>query len=214
VADASAAAPTADGPTAGLAARQFADATTIVPRREAPTSTGTLHGPSDAVAGDPPAPTVAPGSAVSPVGSTDAAGATTSDADGLDVPGLTASISRPLAEGNGEYSVAVSLHPPQLGEVRALLSLRGDTLEVTLTPEMAAGHEALGRALPALRDQLAADGLRVNVSLGDPRGQSSDREPTGGSAAGPGPNRGMPDLQASDHTPPSTADDGRIHLVL
>ncbi|MGD0882035.1 MAG: flagellar hook-length control protein FliK [Acidimicrobiales bacterium] len=185
----------------------------MAPPREAPAVTGTLHGPAVATAGDPVAPTVPTGSAVGAVGSTD--GAATADADGLDVSGLTASISRPLAEGNGEYSVAVSLHPPQLGEVRALLSLRGDTLEVTLSPEMAVGHEALEQALPALRDQLAANGLQVSVSLGDPRGQAGDRSPADGNRTGSGPDSATTTApQTTDQNPLSTGNDGRIHLVL
>ena len=92
----------------------------------------------------------------------------------LDVSDLAASISRPLAGGNGDYSVQVSLHPPELGEVRALLSLQGDVLHVTLTPEHASGFEALSDAMPALHDQLAGGGVEVNVTLGHP-GDASGR---------------------------------------
>ncbi len=73
----------------------------------------------------------------------------------LDIGDLAATISRPLAGGSGEYSVQVSLHPPELGEVRALLSLQGDVLHVTLTPEHPSGFDALSDAMPALHEQLA-----------------------------------------------------------
>ena len=86
----------------------------------------------------------------------------------VDIDDLAASISRPLAGGNGDYSVQVSLHPPELGEVRALLSLQGDVLHVTLTPEHASGYDALSDAMPALHEQLAGGGVEVNVTLGQP----------------------------------------------
>ncbi len=135
---------------------------------------------------------------------------------GIDIGGLAASISRPLAAGNGDYSVQVSLHPPEFGEVRALLSLQGDVLHVTLTPEHTAGHEAIADAMPALRDQLAGGGVEVNVTLGhpgDPRGEDGDRRNS------PGPDAARrTGAAASIAIPtgvPSTSDDpGRIHLVL
>ena len=96
----------------------------------------------------------------------------------VDVSDLAASISRPLAGGSGDYSVQVSLHPPELGEVRALLSLQGDVLHVTLTPEHSTGFEALSDAMPALHDQLAGGGVEVNVTLGHPG------DPQGGDGGG------------------------------
>ena len=94
----------------------------------------------------------------------DAGGGTT----GVDISDLAASISRPLAGGSGDYSVQVSLHPPELGEVRALLSLQGDVLHVTLTPEHSSGFDALSDAMPALHEQLAGGGVEVHVTLGQP----------------------------------------------
>jgi hypothetical protein len=134
----------------------------------------------------------------------------------VDIDDLAASISRPLAQGNGDYSVLVSLHPPELGEVRALLSLQGDVLHVTLTPEHASGFEALSEALPTLHDQLAGGGVEVNVTLGQP-GDTPDGE--GKRASDPG--RG--DATSSGGTTPPAAPPvvpitgggpGRIHLVL
>ncbi len=211
--DAVTAVTTADSPTAGLAAQQVADTATPTPQRGRPSVTGTPRSQTDAIAGDPVAPTAAVGAAAGPAASTEAVGA--ADADALDVSGLAASISRPLAEGNGEYSVSVSLHPPQLGEVRALLSLRGDMLEVTLTPEAAAGHEALDRALPALREQLSTDGLQVSVSLGDPRGEGDQRGPAAGNGTVHDPGSGPPTpVPTTDRSTRSPVGNGRIHLVL
>ncbi len=134
----------------------------------------------------------------------------------VDIDDLAASISRPLAGGNGDYSVQVSLHPPELGEVRALLSLQGDVLHVTLTPEHASGFEALSDALPALPEQMADGGLEVNVTLGQPgdsQGEDGQRpNPTGPTA----------EDSSDDATPaspptafaPNSDGPGRIHLVL
>ena len=110
----------------------------------------------------------------------------------------------------------VSLHPPELGEVRALLSLQGDVLHVTLTPEHASGFEALSEALPTLHDQLAGGGVEVNVTLGQP-GDTPGGE--GRAASDPGPGDGA---SSGGTTPPAAppvvpitgGSPGRIHLVL
>ena len=111
----------------------------------------------------------------------------------------------------------VSLHPPELGEVRALLSLQGDVLHVTLTPEHASGFEALSDAMPALHEQLAGGGVEVNVTLGQPgdargRGRPQTAEQSGSAA---GPFRRCDARQSRRSAfPMSTAGPGRIHLVL
>jgi hypothetical protein len=135
-------------------------------------------------------------------------------ASGLDIGDLAASISRPLAAGSGDYSVQVSLHPPELGQVRALLSLQGDVLHVTLTPEHASGFDALADALPALHDQLAGGGVEVHVSLGQP-GEHPGGEGGAGSDAG-----SVATTLSEDASHPVSAvptisgDPGRIHLIL
>lgn len=134
----------------------------------------------------------------------------------VDVSDLAASISRPLAGGGGEYSVQVSLHPPELGEVRALLSLQGDVLHVTLTPEHASGFQALSDAMPALHEQLAGGGVEVNVTLGQPgdaQGEEGRRPADSGSSANSASDGPTPVV-----TPPATARNsgsrGWIDLVL
>jgi flagellar hook-length control protein FliK len=134
----------------------------------------------------------------------------------VDVSDLAASISRPLAGGSGDYSVQVSLHPPELGQVRALLSLQGDVLHVTLTPEHANGFEALSDAMPSLHDQLAGGGVEVNVTLGQPG------DPPGGAGRGAADSGPAGSASSNGATPAATpsaspitdADPGRIHLVL
>ena len=142
----------------------------------------------------------------------DAGGGTT----GVDISDLAASISRPLAGGSGDYSVQVSLHPPELGQVRALLSLQGDVLHVTLTPEHSGGFDALSDAMPALHEQLAGGGVEVHVTLGQPG------DPEGGDGRGAAED-GLARTAASENATPdvpvaaipiSTAGPGRIHLVL
>jgi hypothetical protein len=134
----------------------------------------------------------------------------------LDVSDLAASISRPLAGGSGDYSVQVSLHPPELGEVRALLSLQGDVLHVTLTPEHSGGFDALSDAMPALHEQLAGGGVEVNVTLGhpgDPQGTDGRGPADTGPSGGASPDG--PDSAATSPASPMTdAGPGRIHLVL
>ena len=134
----------------------------------------------------------------------------------VDVSDLAASISRPLAGGSGDYSVQVSLHPPELGEVRALLSLQGDVLHVTLTPEHSTGFEALSDAMPALHDQLSGGGVEVNVTLGqpgDPQGGDGGRAADARSADGTSADGATPTARPSA-SPTTNADPGRIHLVL
>jgi Flagellar hook-length control protein FliK len=135
---------------------------------------------------------------------------------GVDISDLAASISRPLAGGSGDYSVQVSLHPPELGEVRALLSLQGDVLHVTLTPEHSTGFDALSDAMPALHEQLAGGGVEVHVTLGHPG------DPEGGNGRGAAES-GQAAKESSDDTSPiipvsmvptNSGGPGRIHLVL
>jgi hypothetical protein len=135
---------------------------------------------------------------------------------GLDIGNLAASISRPLAAGNGDYSVQVSLHPPELGEVRALMSLQGDVLHITLTPEHASGFEALSEAMPGLHEQLSGGGVEVHVTLGQP-GDTQDGDGRGAARAWPG---GRAESEGVTAPAPALAlpirpdGSGRIHLVL
>ena len=134
----------------------------------------------------------------------------------VDIDDLTASISRPLAAGSGEYSVQVSLHPPELGEVRALLSLQGDVLHVTLTPEHASGYDALSDAMPALHEQLAGRGVEVNVTLGQPgdtRGEDGWR-PAHAGASNSGPSDEANPAVTPSAFPLNAGSPGRINLVL
>jgi hypothetical protein len=150
-----------------------------------------------------------------PAAFADAEGGTTGPS--LDIGDLAASISRPLAAGNGDYSVQVSLHPPELGQVRALLSLQGDVLHVTLTPEHSSGFEALSDALPSLHEQLAGGGIEVHVSLGQPGDPPPGGDGQGRAEAGPvatTPSENANQLLSLSAVPITSGDAGRIHLIL
>lgn len=182
----------------------------------APGTGGTPSGQILRIAGDqlvgpapvPPAPTV-------PVAPPVASAATAATA-APDLQALSASFSRVLVQGDGDYSVSVSMHPPELGEVRALLSLRGDVLQVVLTAHQEVGHGALAAVLPELRDQLSTGGLHVDVSLGQPDAQAGGDRGSAGRPTDPGRDRTDPDPAPTPTAPaPTPVDaDARIHLVL
>ncbi len=141
----------------------------------------------------------------------------------LDTAGLATTISGVLSRGSGTYNVVLNLHPPELGQVQARLSLRGDLLQVDLSPEHATAHDALESALPDLREQLAQRGVEVDVTLGDP-GAAQQGAPTGEQAGQNSGRSGETEGNLSDSSqpsasataaaapPPGHAD--RLHLVL
>jgi hypothetical protein len=156
------------------------------------------------------------GSVPAPVGAAPAVSPATAAADHasplLDVDGLSGSISRPLSGGDGSYTVVVAMHPVDLGHMRAVMSLDGNDLQVSITPQSQAGHDALAKAAESLRSQLAGNGLNVNVTLRDPG------SPSGGDDQRPGePSGGVTTSDSDAVLPLSTAPvpvTGQIHLVL
>ncbi len=134
-------------------------------------------------------------------------------ASSLDVEGLSGSISRPLSDGNGTYTVTVVLHPQELGHVQAVMSLHGSDLPVSLTAQSQAGHEALANATDALKDQLARGGVNVNVTLRDPGSQAGgDHRYRPATSSGAG---SLVTESTAIETPlPSGVASGQIHLVL
>jgi flagellar hook-length control protein FliK len=135
-------------------------------------------------------------------------------ASALDVDDLSASISRPLTDGNGTYTVTVALHPPELGHVQAVLSLDGNDLSVSLAAQTQTGHDAMANATEALKNQLARGGVNVNVTLRDPGSQAGgderNRPNTPGSTAA-----ALGSESAATVAPVSSGlVAGQIHLVL
>ncbi len=166
----------------------------------------------------PLAPSGAPraAGAVLPVGGAAAPSAPTmaqQAASSLDVDDLSGSISRPLSDGNGTYTVTVALHPPELGHLQAVLSLDGNDLQVSLTAQTQTGHDALADATDALKNQLARGGVNVNVTLRDPGSQAGGddryRPPTSSGAGS-----FITESTAMETPLPSGLVSGQIHLVL
>ncbi len=127
--------------------------------------------------------------------------------------GLSGSISRPLSDGNGTYTVTVALHPQELGHLQAVMSLDGNDLTVSLTAQSQAGHEALANATDALKDQLARGGVNVNVTLRDPGSQAGGdhrHQPPTSSGAG----SLITESSAMETPLLSGVASGQIHLVL
>jgi len=89
----------------------------------------------------------------------------------LDVGGLAGAISRPLNEGNGGYTVLIAMRPAELGQLQAVVTLHGDNLQVSITPQTQVGHDALANAVDTLKNELSRGGVNVNVTLHDPGSQ-------------------------------------------
>ena len=86
----------------------------------------------------------------------------------LDLSGLAASISTAASAGPGTHSLSIDLHPPELGHVQALVTVRGDAVSVIVTASSAAGQSALRAHLGELRAVLeTASGTPVEVQLSD-----------------------------------------------
>jgi len=188
-----------------------------------------VAGPPSSPPTPPPAPHLVAESPLAPSGSPRPAGAVLSAsgsaapsaptmaqqaASSLDVDDLCASISRPLSDGNGTYTVTVALHPPELGHLQAVLSLDGNDLSVSLAAQTQTGHDAVANAAEALKNQLARGGVNVNVTLRDPGSQAGGderyRPPTSTGTAGPL----MAESAASETPLSSGLVSGQIHLVL
>lgn len=130
----------------------------------------------------------------------------------LDISHLSEAISRPLVGGAGLYRVSVSLHPVELGQVSALLTLDKNNLTVTITSQTQAGHQALSESIKHLEQSLSNSGLRVTVTLAD---SGSNREDQGwsarGSSTGNVPASGAEVSQAVEGY---SKELGQIHIVL
>ncbi len=91
------------------------------------------------------------------------------------------------------------------------MSLVGNDLQVSITPQSQVGHDALAKASDALRSQLAGSGLNVNVTLRDPGSSSGGDEQHPPEASG-GPTTIDIDAAPQPIAPVPVA--GQIHLVL
>jgi len=87
---------------------------------------------------------------------------------------LTATLSKPLSEGNGTYSVTAMLNPPSLGHMQAVVKVDGTNVNVVIVAHTPEGHRAIAAHLDELRSDLAARGGDVQLSLSD-GGAKGDR---------------------------------------
>lgn len=102
-------------------------------------------------------------------------------------------------------TVRLRLHPPELGSLRLELQMKDGTMTARLEAEQPAARQLLLEHLPALRDRLAQQGLRVDrfdVDLmgqhsGDPSSGQQGEDPTGHSGRGRSP------IIRGDATPPA-----------
>lgn len=92
-------------------------------------------------------------------------------ANPINLKSLSEAISRPLSNGNGTYTVVIAMHPSELGQLQAVVSLDHDGLRVLITPQTQVGHTALSTSVDALKSQLAQGGINVSVTLRDPGSQ-------------------------------------------
>ncbi|HUX03534.1 MAG TPA: flagellar hook-length control protein FliK [Acidimicrobiales bacterium] len=130
----------------------------------------------------------------------------------IDVGALAGAIARPLGDGQGTYSVLVAMHPADLGQLQALVTLHGNDLQVSIAPHTLAGHQALAGALHTLKGELSRGGMNVNVTLSDPSSQSREHHqpPRAASRAASLPGG---ELAVSPSAQPTHAV-GQIHLIL
>lgn len=130
----------------------------------------------------------------------------------FDINHFSEAISRPLVSGSGLYRVSVSLHPAELGQVSALLTLDKNNLLVTITPQTQAGHQALSESIKDLEQSLSSNGLRVSVTLSD---SSPNREDQGWSPRSPSTrNVSLAGAEVSEMVEVRTKELGQIHIVL
>lgn len=127
------------------------------------TATPQTDAPGDVVAGSQRVVAAADGRGIP---------ATTSTAGQSQLPGVASqlvSVLSPLRTGpGGTQSVTVLLHPAELGDVRATVTVSGDQVTVRLLASTTEGASALRSALPDLHSGLSQDGQRSTVLLGDP----------------------------------------------
>jgi len=164
--------------------------------------------PAPVLAGVSLAPT--PAQVITGVG--DAAVASAAPPHAMDVAALAGAISRPLMDSHGFYSVSVAMQPEDLGQLQAVVTLRGNDLLVSITAHTHSGHEALSGALNALKGELSRGGMNVNVTLRDPSSAPHEHHQ---------PQRRAPRAEALVEAGPSVSPmvhpghaGGQIHLVL
>ncbi len=80
---------------------------------------------------------------------------------------LTATLSKPLSEGNGTYSVTAMLNPPSLGHMQAVVKVDGTNVNVAIVAHTPRRPSRIAAHLDELRTELQAHGGDVQLSLSD-----------------------------------------------
>jgi flagellar hook-length control protein FliK len=73
-----------------------------------------------------------------------------------------------ISRGDGSHQLSVRLHPAELGAIDLDVELRSGEINLRMRTETDAGREAIRAALPMLRSELEAAGVRAGTfDLGD-----------------------------------------------
>ncbi len=111
---------------------------------------------------------------------------------------------------DGTYTLEIAMHPSELGEVKAQMSLKENVLTVVLTPNTPLGHHALSETLTAVKSQLAQNGTEVNVMLQNHENSKQQRETTKLFHEEGNASVQMPEEVAQTTLAPS----GRVHVIM
>ncbi len=79
---------------------------------------------------------------------------------------VLAVLSPILSTENGTHRVSLELHPAELGSIQATIIVSGSQVTVELHADNAATRQAIGSALPDLRQQLGSGGQQAHVFFG------------------------------------------------
>ena len=98
----------------------------------------------------------------------------------FDMPGLSRAVAHLIDQGGGNYTVTLGMQPAELGHVQAVMSLTGNDLHVTITPQTTEAHQAIANSLGQLKSELTQNGLTVSLTVLDSgaRGGGGRRTPS------------------------------------
>jgi len=83
-------------------------------------------------------------------------------------------LSPVLNRPNGTHQISIEMHPADLGTIQATVTVQSGHVTVELHADHPGARQALGTALPDLRQQLGSGGRHADVFLaGSPRGRIS-----------------------------------------
>ncbi|MGC8513174.1 MAG: flagellar hook-length control protein FliK [Acidimicrobiales bacterium] len=90
---------------------------------------------------------------------------------------MLAILSPVLNRPNGRHQISIEMHPADLGTIQATVTVQSGHVTVELSADHPGARQALGTALPDLRQQLGSGGRNADVFLGGgTRGGSSGND--------------------------------------